>query len=364
MVMLLNAIALLCVVLIGFAAHRASLCNVRAVAEVMSTGRAHMLWSLLQSVLWMAALTGLLVLAFGLAPRPTLTRTPIEWAALGGVLFGVGAAVNGGCSLSTLHRLADGDLGMLATLAGFVAGVWASLGLFPEGALMRLLPESALMRLLPAVSPWLRWPDLAPWVGGLLFGWALWQLRELWLRAQHGTATPLWRRVLAPTYHLSVAAALMGLAAGLLYATQGAWSYSNFLRGEVLHRAAHTTAPSAWHGILVLGLLAGMLVSALERGSLAWRQPQRLTGWARHAGGGALMGLGAALVPGGNDTLLLGGLPSLAPAAVAAYVSMVLGIALMLGLMRLAYVSMPVVTCSPEGCDDRPAALPSSGVSS
>jgi len=44
---------------------------VRAVAEVMSTGRAHLLWSLLQSVLWMAALTGLLVLAFGLAPRPT-----------------------------------------------------------------------------------------------------------------------------------------------------------------------------------------------------------------------------------------------------------------------------------------------------
>jgi len=30
------------------------------------------------------------------------------------------------------------------------------------------------------------------------------------------------------------------------------------------------------------------------------------------------MGLGAALVPGGNDTLLLGGLPSLVPAAVAA----------------------------------------------
>ena len=355
MVMLLNAIALLCVVLIGFAAHRASLCNVRAVAEVMGTGRAHMLWSLLQSVLWMAALTGLLVLAFGLTPRPTLTRTPIEWAALGGVLFGVGATVNGGCSLSTLHRLADGELGMLATLVGFVAGVWASLGLLPEGALMRLLP---------AVSPWLRWPDVAPWVGGLLFGWALLQLRKLLQLAQHGADAKVFRQALAPNYHLSVAAALMGLAAGLLYATQGAWSYSNFLRGEVLHRAAHATAPSAWHGILVIGLLSGMAISAWERGSLAWRWPQRLAVWARHAGGGALMGLGAALVPGGNDTLLLGGLPTLAPAAVAAYVAMLLGIASMLGLMRLARVPMPVVACSPEGCDDRPAALPSSGVSS
>lgn len=266
--MLLNAIALLCVVLIGFAAHRASLCNVRAVAEVMSTGRARMLWNLLQSVLWMAALTGLLVLAFGLTPRPTLTRTPIEWAALGGVIFGVGAAVNGGCSLSTLHQLADGDLGMLATLAGFVAGVWASLGLLPEGTDMRLLP---------AVSLWLRWPDLALWVDGLLIGWALLQLRKLWQRAQHGTAPTLFRRLLAPNYHF---------------------------------------------------------------------------------------------VPGGNDILLLGGLPTLATAAVAACVAMLLGIASILGLLRLARLPMPVVARSPEGCEDRPAALlsssssPSSGVSS
>ena len=353
--MLLNAIALLCVVLIGFAAHRASLCNVRAVAEVMSTGRAHMLWSLMQSVLWMAALTGLLVLVFGVTPRPTITRTPIEWAVLGGALFGIGATVNGGCSLSTLHRLADGELGMLATLAGFVAGVWASLG---------VLSESTVMRLVPALSPWLRWPDLAPWIGGLLFGWAIWQLRGLWRLARPSAGANLLKRALAPNYHLAVAAALMGVAAGLLYATQGAWSYSNFLRSEVLHRAAHATAPSAWHGILVLGLLAGMLVSALERGSLAWRRPRRLAVWACHAGGGALMGLGAAFVPGGNDTLLLGGLPTLAPAALAAYVAMLMGIASMLWLMRLARVPMPVFACSPEGCGDRPAALPSCGVSS
>lgn len=353
--MLLNGIALLCVVLIGFAAHRASLCNVRAVAEVLSTGRAHMLWSLLQSVLWMAALTGMLVLVLGLTPRPTLTRTPIEWAVLGGAFFGVGATVNGGCSLSTLHRLADGELGMLATLAGFAAGVWASLGVLSEGTVMLLAP---------VVSPWLRWPDLAPWMGGLLFGWGVWQLRGLWQLARQSSNANLLRRALTPNYHLSVSAALMGVAAGLLYATQGAWSYSNFLRSEVLHRAAHATAPSPWHGILVLGLLAGMLVSAFERSSLTWRWPQRLAVWARHVGGGALMGLGAALVPGGNDTLLLGGLPALAPAALAAYLAMLLGIAATLWLMRLARMPMPAVTCSPEGCDERPANAPASGMAS
>lgn len=76
------------------------------------------------------------------------------------------------------------------------------------------------------------------------------------------------------------------------------------------------------------------------------------------------MGLGAALVPGGNDTLLLGGLPTLAPAALGAYLAMLVGIAFVLWLMRLVHMPMPVVACSPEGCDDRPANAPASGVSS
>src|SRR5690349_14914892 len=48
---------------------------------------------------------------------------------------------------------------------------------------------------------------------------------------------------------------------------------------------------------------------------------------ARHFSGGALMGAGAALIPGGNDSLVLIGLPLLQPAAGAAYVAMVSAIA-------------------------------------
>lgn len=148
--MLLNALSVISALLIGFAAHRASLCNVRAVAEIMTTGSAHMLWSLLQAVLWMATLTGVLVLGLGLVPQPTIARMAVGWALLGGWLFGIGAAVNGGCSLSTLHRLADGDRGMLATLAGFALGVagWPMFRAtgWPDG-------------LAPVASPWLRWPS-------------------------------------------------------------------------------------------------------------------------------------------------------------------------------------------------------------
>lgn len=339
--MLLATIALGCAALIGFAAHRASLCNVRAVDELMTSGRAHMLWSLLQAMLWTIMLTGVLALVFGLVPQPAWTRTPLPWALAGGLLFGVGAAVNGGCSLSTLTRLADGDLAMLAALAGFLAGVSTWIGVQASG-----WPAG----LAPVVSPWLRWPRLAPWLLALLLAWALHRAHLLWqLRRGH---LPLRAVLLAPAYHLSVSAALMGLAAGLLYATQGAWSYTNYLRTQVLNSLDAAPAPSPWHGLLVLGLLAGMIASALQRGSFGWRRPRNVTGWLRHAGGGALMGSGAAMVPGGNDTLLLGSLPAMTASTLLTYLSMLAGIALALGILRATRMPMPIHTCSPAGCDD------------
>lgn len=52
-------------VLLGVSARRAGLCTVKAVAEVMTTRRAHVLWSFLKASFWtlgllsVAALTGL-----------------------------------------------------------------------------------------------------------------------------------------------------------------------------------------------------------------------------------------------------------------------------------------------------------------
>ena len=341
--MLLEVIALGCAALIGFAAHRASLCNVRAVAELMTTGSAHMLWSLLQAVLWMATLTGVLVLAFGVVPQPAWARAPALWAWAGGALFGVGAAVNGGCSLSTLTRLADGEVGMLAALGGFALGVSTWLVVAAAG-----WPAA----LSPVTSPWLRWPAFAPWLLALLLAWALHRALFLWRMARDHARTPWQALLLAPAYHLSASAALMGLAAGLLYATQGAWSYTNYLRSEVLNALGDDPAPSAWHGWLVLGLLAGMVASAQQRGTLKWKQPRGLGAWLRHATGGALMGAGAAMVPGGNDTLLLGSLPTMTGAAIGTYISMLAGIALVLALSRMARMPMPALACSPSGCEE------------
>jgi hypothetical protein len=66
------------------------------------------------------------------------------------------------------------------------------------------------------------------------------------------------------------------------------------------------------------------------------------------------MGLGAALVPGGNDTLILTGLPALSGWAIAAYLALVLGVATALWLQRLRGKPYPNVTCVGGVCVERP----------
>jgi len=113
--------------LLGFAAHRASICTVRAVAEILSARTAFMLASIGKSALWVVALTlPFLWLAPGAAPPIggwQLTATTLA----GGLLFGVGAALNGGCAYSTMTRLVDGEVRMLIAIVGFAIGIIAFL---------------------------------------------------------------------------------------------------------------------------------------------------------------------------------------------------------------------------------------------
>jgi uncharacterized membrane protein YedE/YeeE len=44
------------------------------------------------------------------------------FSVIGGVLFGLGAAVNHGCGVSTVSRLVRGETAMLATILGWLTG--------------------------------------------------------------------------------------------------------------------------------------------------------------------------------------------------------------------------------------------------
>lgn len=331
-------LALMLVAGMGFAAHRASLCTVRAVMEVMTSGTAYMLVSFAKAVLWTVTISGSLIVLFSIDPQPVYGRLPFWAALLGGFIFGIGAAINGGCSFSTLQRLADGELGMLVSLAGMI------LGFLGMSYWLAELPGTSLQTI---ASGW-GWQH--SWGSGLLallWLWATWELIRLW-RA-HAGDSGLLGRLFADRYRLSSAAAVLGIGGGTLYAVQGAWTYTNFLRGETASWVGAGPAPASGQVLLLLALIVGMLFSSWHRSALRLRWP-RLHELPPKLIGGLLMGIGGTLVPGGNDTLLLAAIPSFSAHAFAVFAALLAGVATTLAVMRWRMGAMAPVACSGDRC--------------
>src|SRR5205085_264470 len=102
--------------------------------------------------------------------------------------------------------------------------------------------------------------------------------------------------------------------------------------------------PTTLRWVILASVLAGMLLSTVQRGTfrIEWR-PRR--SWLRNLSGGLFMGAGVALTPGGNDALVLYGVPSLSPHAIPSLLAMGIGAAAALVLMRWVLGIETRVTC-------------------
>jgi uncharacterized membrane protein YedE/YeeE len=325
---------------LGFVAHRASVCTVRAVAEVVSVGQGYMFLSFFKTVLWVMAITMPLMWWWPDAHGANKTWAISTPALMGGLLFGMGAALNKGCAFSTLSRLGDGNLAMLVTLAGFCAGIYTHARLsdaypLPHGTLL----ETAY------TTPTIWTAALL----GALWVWVIWETARLW-RTRRGRA-PWWVLARSDRYRLSTAAAVIGISNAFLYALHGTWAYTGTISQEVRHVATGDAGSSVIQWGLFAALLLGMGWSSWRRHSfrLVWRPS---LSWAMSFPAGLLMGLGAALVPGSNDVLILHAIPGLSPHALPAYVGMLTGIALPLVLMRVTQGTVMRVDCSGDVCQD------------
>ena len=322
--------------ILGFSAHRAGICTVKAVAEVLTTRRAHFLWSFAKTSLWVMVAASL---AGALSFAPGFRHWPLSAASvIGGVLFGLGAGVNGGCTFSTLSRLMDGNSALLATVLGWPLGLalglqfWAHQAITPVAA-----PATAG---LAAINPLFL----------VLLVWALWEGYRLLRRMRHGGSAG--RVFGAHTYTLSAAAALLGLAnAGLVQST-GPWSFTGTILCAMDAGTLANCADPLLPWLIFAAAVAGMAGSAWQRGSLVLRAP-RLRAVLRHGGAGVVMGVGAALIPGGNEGLILFGIPSFSPHALPAYVGILTGILLALLAMRAAGRTLPTILCEGDICRAR-----------
>lgn len=323
---------------LGFAAHRCGVCSVKAVAEVMSTGRAFMLLSFAKIFLWVVATTFILA-GLGLTDSESLMGYSVSIRALAaGLLFGIGATINGGCAFSTLTYLGSGDLRYLATIVGFGMGVGVYLLLFHSFPIPDLVLHWS-----PLTGPtkWLLPIAVLTWI------WASW---ELWLLMGRTSRSETWReRLFAGRYRLSAGAALIGVANAILFALHGSWAYTGAI-AQTVEQWISDGSGSNWVTVLLaIAVMAGIIISALQSGrfDLQVSQPIR---YVMHLTGGTIMGFSAALVPGGNFVLILHGIPMLSPHALPAFAALIAGVALSLFLMKALTGKFMRIDCSGDIC--------------
>ncbi len=294
---------------VGFATQRGSICGILAARQIAETGKATRLVAFVMAALWALAV----VVPLGwFAGVPVVLSPSYEISAaalLGGALYGLGTFINGGCMFGTVSRIASGNLSFLTGLPGIALGA----GLGATAA----FPHLAFV---PADSP-LREPSFGGFAV-LLAAAGFAGLAVIGIVQTHRRAGLNAGQVLrASRWRTAVAMMVIGILGGLLFATGAPWSYPSFLRQAGNLALGHEArfAPATIAG--PLAIFAGAIMAAALGGRFVLRAVSSAQ-LGRSFAGGATMGFATILVPGGNDSLLLSALPSLAMHGAAAYLAM------------------------------------------
>lgn len=303
---------ILCALVMGFLVPRSTTCAVAAVKEGIEAKRAWRFGGFgiasLSAMVFLWPLAWWTSLPLQFAPQITLSVLVL----VGGLLFGIGAALNGACVFGTLTKIVSGDTSFLFVLPGLWLGA-LFLGL--SGLSVQPQLFAAPIPSAPTFGPLMLW--------GCAFG----LLVVLgWLFACRGKGAKAWSMT------------AIGVVGGLLYTLHPAWNYS-----VAIHDFAQAIVSAPQHmadGLLpwlVGAACLGGVTSTIAAGTFKLKLPS-LRGSAGAMLGGCLMAFGLVMIPGGNDGLILFLLPSLIGSGAVAYVAMNFGI---LGTLLLGRALQP-----------------------
>ncbi|MGR5222359.1 YeeE/YedE thiosulfate transporter family protein [Vibrio parahaemolyticus] len=285
-------LSLVFIAIIGFLAQTTGLCLVRGVKEAIS-GKPVFLISILLSGTFMWLAIG----AAHLLGQPVIptTQFPTLMSALGGLIFGFGAAFNGGCGVSTISRFARGQVMMAATMLGWLAS-WL---LFSELLVGRAAKEYEL--------------SLVIHIAALLI---LSMMLLIVAFKSDANTRKLWFSMLG-----------IGVMAGLVFIYEPHWTPSGLLKsiGLSVWNGHDDSWPRVERFYLFLGLVLGMVVAAVITKSFQFELASVMRLF-KHFMAGMLMGVGAVMAGGGNDSQLLVALPALSLAGLVATLCIVIGI--------------------------------------
>jgi uncharacterized membrane protein YedE/YeeE len=305
---------------LGYILQRGGFCLTRAVSNAVLMGDTSILRAYVLALV--VAMVGVhLLLELHLVEIPV---RPLRWVAnvLGGMLFGVGMILSGGCSGSTWYRVGEGAIGAWVVLLGFAIGATtASVGLLSPVRTALQRPTLSwggappTLASVPGLSPWIVLAVLA-----VLAGWWLARGRG---EPEHGTWP--WP--------------LTGAAVGAMI-TLGWWASSLGDRPIGITFASNTghllTYPLVgyptrvtWSMVMAVAVPFGAFLAAWPAGEFRWKLP---AGWSlvKIFCGGLLMGASALLAEGCNinqgltnsATLSVGSLLTFASMGAGAYLAL------------------------------------------
>ena len=293
------AAAAICIGLMGFAVQRGATCTVAAMDEVVTRRSGRRLLSLLEASLWVAG--GLLVAqALHMLGKMPAGYPVNVWTILGGALLGLGAFVNGACVFGAIARFGSGEWAYVVTPIGFYVGCLSVGAVFAPMAPHKLAGDSPVLQASALLAP-------------LFVAFALWRVGRPLLSGLSGITARVW----AP----HAATIVIGVTFLFAWLLVGAWAYTDVLAEFARGMAGSLLARSA----LLLALLGGAAFGGWTAGRFQHR-PIRPAQLAKCFAGGVLMGWGSLLIPGGNDGLILVGMPLLWPYAWVAFGTMCLTI--------------------------------------
>jgi uncharacterized membrane protein YedE/YeeE len=236
--------------LFGYFLHKGDLCGASAFSEVLLMRDNRKVWGM-----WICIVTSMAVFAaLDLAGWITLTPKPMLWMSflVGGLIFGAGTVLAGGCVSGCLYKGSAGNINSIMALMGMPLGM----------ALVEYGPLSGLNKAMLAHA--IKNSDGSPVTLGSLSGLPFWLLAMLFVAATLGVAfwmrgkkeniagpritstAPLFRRLMTRPWKPWHAGLAIGLLAGPLYLSSAA-SGRNYPVGVthgVLHAYLLATEPA------------------------------------------------------------------------------------------------------------------------
>jgi uncharacterized membrane protein YedE/YeeE len=318
-------------IVFGFALQRGRFCMNSAFRDIIVLKEYTLLKTVGLAIL--VEMVGFAIMA--LAGTVTLNPKPLMWGAniLGGLIFGVGMVLAGGCASGVTYRVGEGMVGAMVAVAGFgLGGLMTSMGVLKP--LKDSLQASTKIVVGEGASPTLNGVLGISYTVAVLIIVVI--VAAIWILARRKgsyeddvIAGSLSEKIFKHGWGWAATGVVIGIIGILAYPLSAAAgrNYPLGITGGWINIWQSLIVPEkffSWEGLEVLGIVIGAAVAALIAGEFALRAPEPKVILQTFLGG-FLMAFGAVISSGCNIGHILSGVPMLSLGSILGGISIVMG---------------------------------------